>query len=505
MFDGPSFANPVPTPEPRTLWRVRCTISPPEEQATISAVEHNGSTPRAAEPIGPSTRALWIPLVVVIVVLAMFVIVPVVVTARVQAQRAMVTDFIDPARLRATDVTSFLAEQMFAIGMRRPSGLPSADQRYAAALAAEHRGALALDSLLQYSTADALERFAEYREASTRWHDDVSSMTVSPNSAVLDTARMDGDTAITAARHLVQRLEQLGVSARTDVRRWERVDVLITLFLAPLALLACVLVVRAGQHMVRLAETAERDRRALAAAMDQKSAFMRGISHDLQNPLGAALGNVDLMLEGVTKADEQRDALLRVRRLTKRASDTVASLLTLARSDTGELVLNATPIDLVTLTRAAADDHSFMAGAKEQTVELNAASQLRAMGDTARVRHIVDNLLSNASKYTPRGGRIRVYVTTRMRDARRWASVTVQDSGPGIPSDWRERVFEEYARVPAARALAPGFGIGLAMSRRMARIMGGDLTVDAEEDAPTGRERLGGASVTLWLALADES
>ncbi len=127
------------------------------------------------------------------------------------------------------------------------------------------------------------------------------------------------------------------------------------------------------------------------------------------------------------------------------------------------------------------------------------------MGDTARVRHIVDNLLSNASKYTPRGGRIRLYVTTRMRDARRWASVTVQDSGPGIPSDWRERVFEEYARVPAARALAPGFGIGLAMSRRMARIMGGDVTVDAEEDAPTGRERLGGASVTLWLALADES
>jgi signal transduction histidine kinase len=474
------------------------------EDATPDSVEHNGSRPYAAGAVVLSTRDLWIPLVVVIAVLATLVIAPVAVSARVRSQRANLTDYVDPARLRATDVTSFLAEQMFAIGMRTSPGLPSADPRYVAALGSEHRGALALDSLLRFSNADELERFAEYREASTRWHDDVESMTQSPNAAVLDTARMDGDTAVIAARHLVETLEQSGNSARADVRRWERVDLLLPLFLGPLALLACVLIVRAGQRTVRLAAAAERDRRALAAAMDQKSAFMRGISHDLQNPLGAALGNVDLILEGVTKAGEEHDALLRVRRLTKRASDTVASLLAVAQSDTGDIGLHTTPIDLRALSRAAVDDHSFMAGAKDQTVEMGATTELRAMGDAPRVRHIIDNLLSNASKYTPRGGRIRVDVTTRMRNERRWACVTVRDSGPGIPPDWRERVFDEYARVPASRDLAPGFGIGLAVSRRIARIMGGDVTVDETAPSTNGREQFGGATVSLWLRLAEE-
>src|SRR5215467_8120480 len=136
---------------------------------------------------------MWIPLVVVIVVLATLVAAPIAVSARLRRQRTMITEVVDPARLRATDVTAYLAEQMFAVGMRASPGSPNADPRYVAALRAERRGALALDSLLQYSNAEALERFAEYREASTRWHDDVESMTASPNAAVLDTARIDGD------------------------------------------------------------------------------------------------------------------------------------------------------------------------------------------------------------------------------------------------------------------------------------------------------------------------
>jgi signal transduction histidine kinase len=329
-------------------------------------------------------------------------------------------------------------------------------------------------------------------------------MTPSPSAAVLDTARMDADTALMAARHLVELLEQSANAVRVDVRRSERVDVLLPVALVPLALLACVLIVRAGQRTVRLAVAADRDRRALAAVMDQKSAFMRGISHDLQNPLGAALGNVDLMLEGVTKPTEQREALLRIRRLTRRASDTVASLLTVAKSDTGDIRLSTTAIDLCALARTAVDDRSFSVVSKGQTVELQAESECRAIGDAARVRHIVDNLLSNANKYTPRGGHIRVHVGYRTRDDRRWSTVTVEDSGPGIPSEWQERVFEEYARVPASRDLAPGFGIGLAVSRRVARMLGGDLTVEADDGSSNGHQRLGGAAVTLWLSLPAE-
>jgi signal transduction histidine kinase len=477
---------------------------PAEERSTSSAADQHEPEHHAAEPTQLSTRDMWIPLIIVIVVLLALVIVPIAVSARLRTQRRMVIEVVDPARLRATDVTSFLAEEMFAIGMRAGSGSPNADPHYTTALRAERRRSLALDSLLQFANADAVERFAQYREASTRWHDDVESMTPTPNPAVLDTARMDADTALMAARHLVERLESSANAVRADVRRWEQVDVFLPAALLPLALLACVLIVRAGQRTVRLAAAADRDRRALAAVMDQKSAFMRGISHDLQNPLGAALGNVDLMLEGVTKPEEQHDTLLRVRRLTKRASDTVSSLLAVARSDTGDIRLAPTPIDLCTIARTAVDDHSFMAGAREQAVELSTGSECLAMGDAPRVRHIIDNLLSNASKYAPRGGKIRVDVALRIRDGRRWSALTVQDSGPGIPPEWRERVFEEYARVPALQDLAPGFGIGLAVSRRVARLMGGDVTVETNDASMNGLPRLGGATVTLWLIVARE-
>ena len=92
----------------------------------------------------------------------------------------------------------------------------------------------------------------------------------------------------------------------------------------------------------------------------------------------------------------------------------------------------------------------------------------------------------------------------RMRDGRRWSTLTVEDSGPGIPAEWRERVFEEYTRVPASRDLAPGFGIGLAVSRRVARMLGGDVTVESGDGSSNGHQRLGGATVTLWLALTTE-
>jgi signal transduction histidine kinase len=440
----------------------------------------------------------------VIGVLLTLVVAPIAVSQRLRVQRNMVIEVVDPARLRATDITSFLAEEMFAIGMRTGSGSPNADPRYATALRAERRNSLALDSLLQYANADALERFAQYREAATRWHDDVESMTPTPSAAVLDTARMDADTALMTARRLVEGLETSADAVRATVRSWERLDVLLPVALFPLALLACVLIVRAGQRTVRLAVDANRNRRALASAMEQKSAFMRGISHDLQNPLGAALGNVDLILEGVTKPDEERETLLRVRRLTKRASDTVASLLAVARSDTGDMRLSPTPIDLCAVARAAVDDHSVMASARDQTVQISTKSDCLALGDAPRVRHIIDNLLSNASKYAPRGGKIRVDIAQRTREGRRWWTLTVQDSGPGIPAEWRERVFEEYARMPGAQDMAPGFGIGLSVSRRVARMMGGDVIVEANDASANGIPRLGGATVTLWLAVALE-
>lgn len=117
--------------------------------------------------------------------------------------------------------------------------------------------------------------------------------------------------------------------------------------------------------------------------------------------------------------------------------------------------------------------------------------------DPRRIRQVLDNLLSNAIKYTPERGAVTVSVGRNAvtGDAR----VTVSDTGPGIPDDMRAMIFDEFFRLRGheidSRAGAPsGTGVGLAISRRIARLLGGDLTVSAGVD--------GGAAFTLTLPLA---
>ena len=451
----------------------------------------------------PNTRSMWLPLFGVIVVLALLAIGPIGVGVRVRRLRAVISDIIDPARLRATDLSAALSEEMFAVGTDTAGGGAPRDPMYASAVAGEHGDAMALDSLLRFAGADAVEQFAQYREATSRWHRDVNDARGHPHTPTERAAmRDDGVAALAAVRRLSVVLEQFSALARAEVRTAERVDVLLPLAIVPLALFACLLIIRAGRRTVEIAVRAESDRSALAMAMNQKSAFIRGISHDLQNPLGAAVGHVDLILDGLVKPDDAHDSLRRVRRLIVTAADTVASLLSLARSESGELQLDPTAIELTALIRAAVDDHSMVAGRKHQSVSFAAMSECRAIGDVGRVRHIVDNVLSNSSKYTPAGGRIHVIVGEQHRDDRVWATVVVQDSGPGITEEWRDRVFEEFTRVPGSNELAPGHGIGLAVSRRVARLMGGDLTCETASELVQHDPSLSGAVFTLWLLRA---
>ena len=124
--------------------------------------------------------------------------------------------------------------------------------------------------------------------------------------------------------------------------------------------------------------------------------------------------------------------------------------------------------------------------------------------DPARVKEVLSNLLSNAVKYTPNGGDVLVTVTTP-RDATNdgksdgksggtFHRISVCDTGPGIPADQRERVFDEFYRLPDTASI-PGSGVGLTFARRLARLLGGDIVVS---DGATG-----GACFTVTLPVSD--
>ncbi|HKO16335.1 MAG TPA: HAMP domain-containing sensor histidine kinase [Gemmatimonadaceae bacterium] len=457
----------------------------------------------AAEPVsGRLLHRSWrTPLVIVVVALIVLATAPLVVSRVVYRLRQQVIGVDDPAQSLVNDVEADLALQMFAVGALAQGGGAAATANYRKGDTDIQRDLRALDSLVRRIDPEAAERFADLRDADRRWRAAsapvIGVATTPPPVRLLDA----GEEALAAAEHLDAYLTVIGESARAHVRSIERLDIWLPAVLVPLALLSVVLTLRIGERIMEYANDAELSRTALARAVEAKAQLLRGVSHDLKNPLGAAMGYADLLGDGVVGplSPEQHDVVLRLRRLLEATLHTLTDLLSIARTDESELRVERRPTDLGALTAETVDDFRASARASELALELAPpARELCADTDPERVRQILGNLLSNALKYTPRGGRVHVRAYEERAGNQRWACVEVRDTGPGIPPQYRERVFEEFFRLPHASSVASGEGVGLAISRRIARLLGGDLTV---ADPPPDQVP-GGARLVLRLPVA---
>ena len=172
--------------------------------------------------------------------------------------------------------------------------------------------------------------------------------------------------------------------------------------------------------------------------------------------------------------DQQRDFLGRADRNADRLSRLVDDLLDLTRSDAGRLVMESVPIDISGLVNDAVA--SMINGEKcgELIVTASVADSVRSCGDQSRLSQVIDNLCSNAVKYTPSGGRVDVRL-----EARHGAAVLiVRDSGIGIPVEEREHLFQRFFRASSAtEQRIPGTGLGLAISKAIIDGHGGSIRV----------------------------
>jgi signal transduction histidine kinase len=243
---------------------------------------------------------------------------------------------------------------------------------------------------------------------------------------------------------------------------------------------------------------ARRDQAEAALAELQESVrarerMIRGVTHDLKNPLGAARGYAELLLDPEVAGrlgGRQPEMVGAIRRNLDGALGIIHDLLNLARAESGQLEVVRAPLDCAQLLGEAVDEYRGAAHAAGHQLELVAECDgVRVVSDGARVRQILGNLLSNAIKYTPAGGRIQVTARPQLGPAPR-LRVAVEDSGPGIALAEREAVFREFERLNAGDQVE-GHGLGLAISRRMARLLGAELEV---EDGA-----LGGAAFVLTL------
>lgn len=228
----------------------------------------------------------------------------------------------------------------------------------------------------------------------------------------------------------------------------------------------------------------ERRLEASEGATGAKDRALATLAHDIRSPIGAIDGycaNLEDEVYGPV-TDAQRKAMGRVRMAGRHLLSLLENVMDMVRLDAGAISVATDAIRLREVAREALDLLAPAAAAKLQTLRLEPGEDVLVLGDQARVRQVLVNVLGNAVKFTPDGGTIRVSVRLAPADASGGlrGEVCVSDTGPGIPEAELAAVFEPYFRS-ADTARAPGVGLGLAISYALVARMGGELMVESEQ------------------------
>jgi signal transduction histidine kinase len=228
-------------------------------------------------------------------------------------------------------------------------------------------------------------------------------------------------------------------------------------------------------ELKRLAETFDGMLGRLDRAFAAQRRFVADASHELRNPLAIVQTNLDVALRPGDENGRIRDAAVVARRATDRMARLVDDLLALARLEGPSRQRDL--LDLDDLVRECCDELRAAAADRDVAIETESGRPVCVVGDREELERALGNLLENAIRHTPAGGRVRLAV--RAQDGR--AVVTVEDRGPGIAPEHQSRVFDRFYRVDAARSRdAGGTGLGLAIARQIVEGHGGRLQLESE-------------------------
>ncbi len=218
----------------------------------------------------------------------------------------------------------------------------------------------------------------------------------------------------------------------------------------------------------------------LRQANSFKSEILGTVAHDLKNPLGVILGRTEILKELIAKAgalDEEAQAqIAHIRDAANRLTGMVDDLVADAMADALDITVRREPIDISVLVQEVAETNRPLAARKQQTIRVSAPSQHTAMVDADRIREAIDNLVSNAVKYSPIGGAIDIMVTQEPGNI----SIQVKDQGAGLSPEDLSRLFGRFQRLSAKpTAGETSTGLGLSIVKRIVDLHGGRITVDS--------------------------
>jgi signal transduction histidine kinase/CheY-like chemotaxis protein len=229
-----------------------------------------------------------------------------------------------------------------------------------------------------------------------------------------------------------------------------------------------------------------------------KNEILGTVAHDLKNPLGVILGRTEMLTELITTGASKESVTAQIdhiRDATKRLTSMVDHLISDAMADAFDITIRREAADLAVLVNEVADANQPLAQNKQQTISVSAPPNIVTMCDTDRIREAIDNLVSNAIKYSPIGGRIAVIVS-REEDT---TLIRVADEGQGLSPEDLGRLFGRFQRLSAKpTAGESSTGLGLSIVKRIVDMHGGEVT--AESSGP-GR----GSIFTIILPLSELS
>ena len=234
-----------------------------------------------------------------------------------------------------------------------------------------------------------------------------------------------------------------------------------------------------GDELDHLAETLNAMLARLEAAFAEVRRFAADAAHELRTPLTALRGELEVGLRANRSPAEYRQVLESTLESAERLVRLAEDLLALSRATAGG-VARSGPVDVEALVLGALDAGVRLAQGRGVTVRLGAMAPAVVQGDMAALERALLNLVDNAVRYTPAGGKVEI--STAPTDG--WVEIAIQDSGPGIDARDAERVFEPFVRLDAGRAREPtGSGLGLAIARSIVAAHGGTLTLQSASEA----------------------
>jgi PAS domain S-box-containing protein len=216
--------------------------------------------------------------------------------------------------------------------------------------------------------------------------------------------------------------------------------------------------------------------KALREAARRKNEFLATLSHELRAPLAPVLASLEIMRLAPGDEVRREDARATIERQTRRLASLVDDLLDVSRITAGKFELRKRPVSLAEIVESALVDLRPAISAAEQTLTLNLPEPIHLNADPGRLIQVLENLLDNATKYTPRGGRITV---TASRSASQ-ATIMVQDTGAGIEEGHLTSIFEMFHQARGDHASGDsGLGVGLALARSLVDMHGGSIRAES--------------------------